>query len=90
MVVADRVGQERGIRFVGHSQIVDFSGRVLAEAGEAEETIIYGEADLAAADHNRVVRVPGQWEFDRIAARRPEMYQALTEAVTEAVGRSGR
>jgi hypothetical protein len=23
--------------------------------------------------------VPGQWEFDRIAARRPEMYGPLTE-----------
>ncbi|PYV20976.1 MAG: hypothetical protein DMG27_21830, partial [Acidobacteria bacterium] len=49
-------------------------------AGETEETIIYGEVDLAAADNNRVVRIPGQWEFDRIAARRPEMYQALTQA----------
>ena len=90
VVAADRVGEERGFRFAGHSQIVDLSGRVLAEAGETEETIIYGEADLAAADHNRVIRVPGQWEFDRIAARRPEMYRALTEVVTEAVGRSGR
>jgi len=32
------------------------------------------------ADLNRVVRVPGQWEFDRIAARRPEMYGPITEA----------
>ena len=80
VVAADRVGEERGFRFAGHSQIVDFSGRVLAEAGETEETIIYGEVDLAAADNNRVVRIPGQWEFDRIAARRPEMYQALTQA----------
>jgi len=23
--------------------------------------------------------VPGQWEFDRIAARRPEMYGPITE-----------
>ncbi len=56
VVVADRVGEERGIRFVGHSQIVDFSGRVLAEAGETEETIIYGEVDLAAADHTVTLR----------------------------------
>jgi len=34
---------------------------------------------LAGADRNRVVRVPGQWEFDRIAARRPEMYGPLAE-----------
>ena len=79
VIAADRVGEERGFRFAGHSQIVDFTGRVLAEAGDAEETIICGEVDLAAADNNRVVRVPGLWEFDRIEARRPEMYTAITE-----------
>lgn len=79
VIAADRVGEERGFRFSGHSKIVDFSGKVLAEAGESEETVIYAEVDLVAADHNRVVRIPGQWEFDRIAARRPEMYGPLTE-----------
>jgi len=79
VVAADRVGEERGFRFAGHSQIVDFMGNVLAEAGEAEETILYADVDLAAADQNRVVRVPGQYEFDRIAARRPEMYGPLAE-----------
>jgi predicted amidohydrolase len=79
VVVADRVGEERGFRFVGHSQIVDFMGKVLAEAGEAEETILMAELDLEGADRNRVVRIPGQWEFDRIAARRPEMYGPITE-----------
>jgi len=87
VVAADRVGEERGFRFAGHSQIVDLSGRVLAEAGDSEETIIEGEADLAAADLNRVVRVPGQWEFDRIAARRPEMYGTLTEQLQKAAGK---
>ena len=84
VVASDRVGEERGFRFSGHSQIVDFGGKVLAEAGDTEETIIYGEVDLAAADNNRVVRVPGQWEFDRIAARRPEMYGPLTERIQKA------
>jgi predicted amidohydrolase len=79
VIASDRVGEERGFRFSGHSQIVDFMGKVHAEAGETEETILYAELDLAAADQNRVVRVPGKWEFDRIAARRPEMYKALTE-----------
>jgi len=74
VVAADRVGEERGFRFIGHSQIIDYEGRVLAEADETEETILSAEVDLAAADRNRVVRVPGQYEFDRMAARRPEMY----------------
>jgi predicted amidohydrolase len=79
VIACDRVGEERGFRFAGHSQIVDFMGKKLAEAGETEETIIYGEIDAAAADANRVVRQAGLWEFDRIAARRPEMYSALTD-----------
>ena len=79
VVAANRVGEERGFGFAGHSQIVDFEGRVLAEAGETEETILYGELDMAAADRNRVVRVPGEWEFDRMAARRPEMYGPITQ-----------
>jgi predicted amidohydrolase len=79
VVVSDRVGEERGFRFAGHSQIVNFNGTKLAEAGETEETILYGEIDPAAADCNRVIRQPGTWEFDRIAARRPEMYATLTD-----------
>jgi predicted amidohydrolase len=79
VIACDRVGEERGLRFCGHSQIVDFMGKVHAEAGATEETILYADLDLEAADQNRVVRVPGQWEFDRIAARRPEMYRVLTE-----------
>jgi predicted amidohydrolase len=80
VIAADRVGEERGFRFSGHSKIVNFAGEILAEAGDSEETILYGELDPAAADCNRVVRVPGQWEFDRIADRRPEMYGPITES----------
>ena len=79
VVASDRVGEERGFRFSGHSQIVDFMGKVHAEADDVEETIIYADLDLAAADENRVVRVPGKWSFDHIAARRPEMYKVITE-----------
>jgi predicted amidohydrolase len=80
VIACDRVGEERGVRFAGHSQIVDYRGAVLAEAGEQEETILYGEIDPASADRNRVIREAGKWEFDRIANRRPEMYGPLTAA----------
>jgi predicted amidohydrolase len=53
-------------------------GKKLAQAGETEETILYADIDPAAADSNRVIRVAGKWEFDRLAARRPEMYSVLT------------
>ena len=78
VIACDRVGEERGFRFAGHSQIVDCNGAVLAQAGETEETILYAEIDAPAADQNRVIRQEGVWEFDRIANRRPEMYGALT------------
>ncbi len=83
VIASDRVGEERGFRFAGHSQIVDLSGAKLAEAGETEETILYAEIDAASADRNRVIRQPGVWEFDRIASRRPEMYAPLTDPSRE-------
>jgi predicted amidohydrolase len=77
VIACDRVGEERGFRFAGHSQIVDCNGTMLAEAGETEEIILYAEIDPALADQNRVIRQAGVWEFDRIANRRPEIYGAL-------------
>ncbi len=81
VIACDRVGEERGVRFAGRSQIVDFMGKKLAEAGGTEEIILYAEVDPGAADSNRVVRQPGKWEFDRIADRRPGMYSVLTEPI---------
>ncbi len=77
VVAADRVGEERGFIFAGHSQIIDCEGHTLAEAGATEESILYADIEPALADENRVVKVPGEYEFDRIASRRPEMYGAF-------------
>ena len=79
VMACDRVGEERGFRFAGHSQIVDLTGAKLVEAGETEETILYAEIDPAAADQNRVIRQAGRWEYDRMAARRPEMYGLISK-----------
>jgi predicted amidohydrolase len=72
----NRVGSEGGFRFPGESSIVDFTGRVVARAGDSATTL-FAELDLPAADLNRVVNVPGQYELDRIAHRRPEHYGAI-------------
>jgi predicted amidohydrolase len=79
VVVADRVGEERGFRFAGHSQILDCEGQLLADAGDSEEAILYADFDPAAADNNRIIRITGEYEFDRIAGRRPEMYTLLNQ-----------
>jgi predicted amidohydrolase len=82
VIACDRVGEERGFKFAGHSQIVDLTGKKLVEAGETEEVILYADLDPLAADRNHVVRETGVWEFDRIADRRPEMYAELVEGST--------
>ena len=78
-MAVNRVGTERGFRFIGHSKIADPHGNTLAEARGADEQILYAEVDPHKARRKHLVRVPGKHEIDRIADRRPEMYGLLTE-----------
>jgi predicted amidohydrolase len=73
----NRVGEERGFRFVGRSRLLGCDGELLAEAGPDAPEIIVAEIDPAVARSKRVVKVPGQHEIDRVADRRPEMYEPL-------------
>jgi predicted amidohydrolase len=75
----NRIGTERGFRFIGHSKIVDPHGNTLAEARGTDERILYAEIDPSIARRKHLVRVPGKHEIDRMADRRPEMYGLLTE-----------
>ena len=70
----NRVGVERGFRFIGLSKICDPSGRPLAESSSDHEEILYAEIDVEKARQKRIVRVPKLHEIDRIRDRRPEMY----------------
>jgi predicted amidohydrolase len=74
----NRAGTERGFRFIGASLITDVHGDAIATAGPGEE-IIYADIDAAIARAKRIVFVPGQYEVDRIAHRRPELYGPLCE-----------
>lgn len=76
---ANRVGNERGFRFIGQSRICDPSGETLAESSGDNEEILYAEVDPATAREKLLVRVPGRHEIDRMADRRPEMYAILTQ-----------
>ena len=76
VIACDRVGVERGVTFLGRSQIVDPSGKVLAEASSGHEEIIYAEVDLAIAREKRVMLGGGGWT-DVLRDRRPQMYGEL-------------
>ena len=77
VATCDRVGEENGFKFIGKSKIIHPSGKVLASAGDAEETLV-ADIDLADADQKRVVTVPGKYEIEVFKARRPELYSELT------------
>jgi predicted amidohydrolase len=74
---ADRIGEERGCRFIGQSRIVDVSGELLAVTETDQPTILYADIDPERARNKRIVHIPGKYELHRTAHRRPEMYGAI-------------
>jgi predicted amidohydrolase len=84
VAAVNRVGQERGFRFIGTSRICDPSGRTLAGASADREEILYAEIDPQLARRKHIVRVPGLHEIDRFADRRPETYGRLLQPVEKA------
>ena len=79
VVSCNRVGTERDYPFCGMSKIVSDVGVTLAEAGTDREEIIYAEVSLEDARQKHMTLKPGQWEMDRIADRRPELYGLITK-----------
>lgn len=75
----NRVGTERGFRFIGRSKIIDVTGKVLAAAGDGEETIV-ADLDLEQARMKRTVNIPGKYELDLFGSRKPELYGAITRS----------
>ena len=78
VVAVDRVGEERGARFLGRSKIANAWGDTLVEGSSDSEEIIYAEVSLAEARQKHVIFKPGQFELDFIGDRRPELYAELT------------
>lgn len=76
-IAVNRVGTERGFRFIGYSKILDTDGNPIDEATHERETILYGEIELERARTKRLVRVPGKHQIDRFADRRPELYSRI-------------
>lgn len=78
IISCNRVGKERNVRFIGYSQIIDYSGEILAEGSETLEEIIKAEIIIEKADVKHVVNIPGEYEFDIFGDRRPELYGQIT------------
>jgi len=74
----NRIGTERGFQFIGQSQVADPTGFWLARSSGDQPEILYAEIDPEFARTKHVIRVPGKHSIDRIADRRPEMYEILT------------
>ncbi len=81
-IAVNRVGEERGFRFIGMSRICDTTGETLAVSQTTDEEILYAEIDPARARRKHIIRVPGKHEIDRFADRRPEMYGELVKPHT--------
>ena len=73
-IVANRIGEERGFRFIGRSSIVAPDGTALARAAGDGDEILTADIDPMKARVKRIVRRAGEHEIDRIADRRPRFY----------------
>jgi predicted amidohydrolase len=77
----NRVGEERGFRFIGQSKIVDCTGDFLAESRSDQPEILYAELDPERVRNKQIVKIPGKYELHRTAHRRPDMYGPIVEPV---------
>jgi predicted amidohydrolase len=78
VVCADRVGEERGVRFIGRSAIVSPQGEKLAEADGVSEELLLADIVPAEADEKDLIIDPGVYEMHLLGDRRPDLYGALT------------
>jgi predicted amidohydrolase len=78
-LAVNRVGDEAGYHFIGHSSLCDPFGDYLEYADHDREAVLVADVDPEAARRKRVVYFPGEFEIDRVGWRRPELYGPLTE-----------
>jgi predicted amidohydrolase len=77
----NRVGEERGFRFIGQSRLVDCTGELLAVGSVDADEILYAELDPDRARNKHIVKVPGRYELDRLGHRRPDMYRPICDPI---------
>jgi len=79
IISANRIGEESGVRYLGKSQIVDYSGKVLAEGGKSVEELVKAEIIPDKSNLKHVINRPGEYEYDIFNDRRPELYSTIVE-----------
>lgn len=77
LLACNRVGDETGFHYIGHSSVVDVSGDFLAIADHDQEVVVSATIDPALARQKRVVTCAGEYEIDRVNWRRPAFYGPL-------------
>ncbi len=75
----NRVGTERGFRFIGESRLCGVDGEAISDCHGQEEGIVIGRIDTEVARAKRLVRIPGEHIIDRFADRHPEFYGELVQ-----------
>jgi predicted amidohydrolase len=85
VIAVNRVGEERGTRFMGRSKISSWhwDPATAFEGKRHDEDILYAEIEPATAREKHVAIIPGQIEVDLFVDRRPELYGILTEIYRE-------
>jgi predicted amidohydrolase len=73
------VGKEKDVQFIGRSQIIDYSGRILAEGSYNDEEILKAQIKPEEANLKHVVNAPGEYEFDVFGDRKPDLYEVITK-----------
>lgn len=75
----NRVGTERGFRFIGNSRICDPNGNPIADAPNENQQVLRATIDCNKARNKRLVRVPKEHVIDRWADRRPSYYKSIAK-----------
>ncbi|HQR41852.1 MAG TPA: carbon-nitrogen hydrolase family protein [Gemmatales bacterium] len=77
----NRVGIENMFRFIGHSRLIDWTGEEIDYLDSPDAGMLLGEIDPELARQKHTVFIPGEYEVNRIAGRRPELYGPLLESI---------
>jgi predicted amidohydrolase len=79
----NRIGEERGFRYIGCSRLVDFNGNLMVSSPDDRAEILFAEIEPEKARDKRVVVKAGEFEVNRVGDRRPEMYGELVRESAE-------